>query len=514
MAGVYETTLVDMEGCDSLVIVTVSINPTYEMTEDISICEGETYPLVDGSEVSEAGIYTIILSSIAGCDSTIITNLSVWETLSASGESNCETGLYTITVSGGSGIYSVDGFDIVDENTFSTSAQGIIVALIVDAECGEVLIEDVVECATAPEAMDAEFALALGSGNLTFSLADYANDPNGDALTFSADQPMEGGMIEVNAETGEVTFMPNDGYQGTTSFAYSVSDGNETASATITITVELTCSSFAPITAQVLIDINDDNTFIAYISVDGGGSADADGNGYTISAADFTATVMAGEVFASNVLTVAADSYDITVSDSFGCETVYTESLQTTVAIELLTSLRGAVLENGNNLTWATASEVNNAFFTLERSTDGINFAKINEQNGAGNSNTTKYYEFLDRDATNGTSYYRLSQTDFDGTSNIVGVVTLNRKANNETIISVQPVPTTDIVNISFVSNEANSVKANLYDVTGKLILSKAINTTQGNNTLQVSLADYSAGVYFLVINDGNTQQTAKLIRE
>ena len=53
-----------------------------------------------------------------------------------------------------------------------------------------------------------------------------------------------------------------------------------------------------------------------------------------------------------------------------------------------------------------------------------------------------------------------------------------------------------------------------MYDVTGKLILSKAINTTQGNNTLQVSLADYSAGVYFLVINDGNTQQTAKLIRE
>ncbi|MGB1205372.1 MAG: T9SS type A sorting domain-containing protein [Chitinophagales bacterium] len=517
-AGTYEFTFVDIAGCDSIVVVDVAIWETSFMEMDAAICNGDSYMLGDGSMVSEAGMYEVTLEDVVGCDSTIVTNLAVWDALSASGMSDCETGLYMITVSGGSGVYSVDGFDMVSDNMFSMAVenQQAISALVVDATCGEMMVVDVVDCATAPEAMDAEFALALGTGNLSFSLADYTSDPNGDVLTFSADQPMEGGMIEVNAETGDVTFMPTEGYEGTLSFAYSVSDGTEMASANITITVELTCESFSPIMAQVLVDINDDNTFSVYVSVDGGGSAEQDGNGYTISAADFSVIVMAGDVYSSDLLSIPSDAgnYIVTITDSFGCEMTYTKSLQTTVDIELLTSLRGVALEAGNNLTWATASEVNNAFFTLESSTDGINFAKINEQEGAGNSSTTKYYEFLDREATNGVSYYRLSQTDFDGSSKVVGLVTVNRKVNSETVISVQPVPTTDIVNVSFVSNEASSVKANLYDVTGKLMMTRNINTAQGNNIIHISLVDYSAGVYFLVINDGNTQQTAKLVRE
>lgn len=66
--------------------------------------------------------------------------------------------------------------------------------------------------------------------------------------------------------------------------------------------------------------------------------------------------------------------------------------------------------------TWATASETNNDFFTVERSADGETFSNIGEVDGAGNSQTTLSYAFSDDAPLDGLSYYRLRQTDFDGT--------------------------------------------------------------------------------------------------
>jgi Secretion system C-terminal sorting domain/Beta-propeller repeat len=65
--------------------------------------------------------------------------------------------------------------------------------------------------------------------------------------------------------------------------------------------------------------------------------------------------------------------------------------------------------------TWATSSELNNALFTVERSSDGIHFQVVGTLPGAGNSQFYRNYEFEDKNPLNGTSYYRLKQTDFNG---------------------------------------------------------------------------------------------------
>ena len=67
------------------------------------------------------------------------------------------------------------------------------------------------------------------------------------------------------------------------------------------------------------------------------------------------------------------------------------------------------------NLTWQTASEHNNDFFTVERSADGFNFEPILHKDGAGNSTTLLSYSDKDLQPLEGVSYYRLKQTDFDG---------------------------------------------------------------------------------------------------
>jgi hypothetical protein len=64
---------------------------------------------------------------------------------------------------------------------------------------------------------------------------------------------------------------------------------------------------------------------------------------------------------------------------------------------------------------WTTAVEIDNAFFTVERSTDGAFFAPVGTVPGAGNSHTTRNYELLDHAPYPGLSYYRLIQTDHDG---------------------------------------------------------------------------------------------------
>ena len=77
IAGTYTTTLTSQNDCDSIVTTTLTIIEPYEKTENISICEGETYTIPDGTEISAAGTYTSSFTSVQGCDSVIITELVV-----------------------------------------------------------------------------------------------------------------------------------------------------------------------------------------------------------------------------------------------------------------------------------------------------------------------------------------------------------------------------------------------------------------------------------------------------
>lgn len=75
-AGYYEVTL-DQGGCDTLYQIDLSVNPTFESLLEPEICVGENYTLPDGTNVSTSGSYISTLTSVAGCDSVINVNLTV-----------------------------------------------------------------------------------------------------------------------------------------------------------------------------------------------------------------------------------------------------------------------------------------------------------------------------------------------------------------------------------------------------------------------------------------------------
>ncbi|MBI5218848.1 MAG: gliding motility-associated C-terminal domain-containing protein [Bacteroidia bacterium] len=76
-AGTYITTLQTTNGCDSIFVTTLTVNPVYNIPVDAAICQGQTYTLPDSTVVSAAGYYTAAFQTINGCDSIIVTNLTI-----------------------------------------------------------------------------------------------------------------------------------------------------------------------------------------------------------------------------------------------------------------------------------------------------------------------------------------------------------------------------------------------------------------------------------------------------
>ncbi|MDA3882228.1 MAG: hypothetical protein PF481_03005 [Bacteroidales bacterium] len=79
-----------------------------------------------------------------------------------------------------------------------------------------------------------------------------------------------------------------------------------------------------------------------------------------------------------------------------------------------LLSFNAHTADNQVLISWETASEINNAFFTIERSQDGVTFTSLKTILGAGNSNSPTSYSFIDTTPLSGLSYYRLKQTDYN----------------------------------------------------------------------------------------------------
>lgn len=102
--------------------------------------------------------------------------------------------------------------------------------------------------------------------------------------------------------------------------------------------------------------------------------------------------------------------------------------------IELI-SFDGDAFDSYNLLTWSSASEHNNDYYLLERSTDGHNWYVINNQKGAGNSTTQIDYIFRDFTYEPTINYYRLSQVDFDGQSETFKVIAINNLGKTKQIL-------------------------------------------------------------------------------
>jgi len=170
-----------------------------------------------------------------------------------------------------------------------------------------------------------------------------------------------------------------------------------------------------------------------------------------------------------------------------------------------------AVPDNGRvDLSWATSSELNNAWFTVERSKDGVTFDQVVRQATKafdGNSNVQLDYTAVDPKPYNGLSYYRLKQTDKDGKEAYSSIRTVNFNAAGP--LSVYPNPTRGQVFVSGLAVSQNSVKTEWYDAGGKLLLQETAPVAGGTAALNPRL---SSGVYLLKITTADGHITVQQV--
>ncbi|MBW6483103.1 MAG: T9SS type A sorting domain-containing protein [Vicingaceae bacterium] len=176
--------------------------------------------------------------------------------------------------------------------------------------------------------------------------------------------------------------------------------------------------------------------------------------------------------------------------------------------IELL-SFEVVCTENGIKLFWTTVSEINNDFFTIERSPDLQQWEIVAKIPGAGNSSVQLNYTYLDNYFSNEVVYYRLKQTDFNGQFEYFDIQPIVCGKNNPSL-SIYPNPFTETINIS--SSDKIKISAiRVVDVLGKTVKNIIPQQTQRNFT--INLIELAKGFYYLNIDLDNKTETYKVIK-
>lgn len=171
----------------------------------------------------------------------------------------------------------------------------------------------------------------------------------------------------------------------------------------------------------------------------------------------------------------------------------------TPLPIELL-SFTGHSEGKRNVLEWTTATEINNDYFTLEKSDNGVYFEALNEVDGAGNSSILINYLSYDHTPINGTTYYRLKQTDFNGQFKYSSIIGVENKLNTVAVDNFRPNPTSDNINFNFYTPIKGEVQIEIYDYVGKLVKKQTIEVAEGNTLLLAQMDDLSKGVYSIKV--------------
>lgn len=162
---------------------------------------------------------------------------------------------------------------------------------------------------------------------------------------------------------------------------------------------------------------------------------------------------------------------------------------------------------NSVRLDWITFSEINNNYFTVERSNDSLNFIEIGEIKSKGNSNSIANYSFVDYSPIDGINYYRLKQTDFNGSYSYYSIIAINTKSTEihlfPSIINSQT-PLT----IAIPENKSN-YKIDIYNTEGLLVYQTSLEKETDEQKLELQL---TSGIYYAKISNEGVSRTIRFI--
>ena len=160
-------------------------------------------------------------------------------------------------------------------------------------------------------------------------------------------------------------------------------------------------------------------------------------------------------------------------------------------------------------LHWITASEWNNDYFTIEKTIDGVQFEFIAEINALGNSGVIQEYFAADHHPVAGISYYRLKQTDYDGTVSFSEVVAVVVPAASLLVTAFENEATESLA-IYFQGPVTDELQLRCMDISGRICYSAVL--TAGVSYFELPLPNHAAGIYYLYITGAGMVSVTKLL--
>jgi hypothetical protein len=167
-----------------------------------------------------------------------------------------------------------------------------------------------------------------------------------------------------------------------------------------------------------------------------------------------------------------------------------------------LVSFDGKCGEGEVVLTFNVASQINNDYYTISRSVDNKNWSILTEIAGVdgGNTSTEMSYRWTDYSPVNGMSYYRLTQTDFDGRSEVFAPITVTCRDQQIGDYSVYPNPAKEelMIDLELDDFQGENLKVRLMDINGRVAMEEPITLERGFNHLEMNIDELPKGLYLL----------------
>ncbi|HYF29923.1 MAG TPA: T9SS type A sorting domain-containing protein [Chitinophagaceae bacterium] len=204
----------------------------------------------------------------------------------------------------------------------------------------------------------------------------------------------------------------------------------------------------------------------------------------------------------------ASNSIDYTGTTAFITMNVGTAPLPVK-----LTHFTGVLDKGIVMLTWKTATEQNTRTFEVQRSTDGVNFARIGNVTATGSINGASY-AFQDLNPAIGYNYYRLKIIDEDGKYDHSIIVIINTKKDGKLSVTIYPNPTpNNVVSLNINGRIEGNCRIDVVDMNGKQVMQRNLGNMQADSyTTTLNLGNIQKGTYFIKLAIGDKLLTHRIV--
>ena len=165
-----------------------------------------------------------------------------------------------------------------------------------------------------------------------------------------------------------------------------------------------------------------------------------------------------------------------------------------------------------NKLTWATSTEINAGYYSIERSTNGRDFTAIGKVDAAGNTNAITNYSYNDNSFAAGINYYRLKVVDKDGSYSYSSIIAIKDGAPAN-IVSVYPNPAKDVLFVQVKAYEAQKATIAITDMQGRIVNTQMVQLANGNNNTSINVNSLPKGMYMITVN-AKDKTVVKFVKE